>query len=140
MEADPGSRTSATLLRDLRGVSGNAATWDRFVSRYAPLVRGWCLRWGLQEEDAGDVTQEVLLKLVAKMRHFEYDPAHSFRGWLKTVARHALTDFLNDKARAIPGSGDGEVEEMLQTVEAREDLVARLAWIPMQGEPVNKST
>ncbi len=93
------------------------------------MVRGftaWCRDWHLQEEDARDVTQDVLLKLVVRMRAFDYDPARSFRGWLTVVAHHAWVDFLESRKRAGWGSGDSQTQAMLQTVTAGEDLMERL--------------
>ena len=97
-----------------------------FVKRYGPRIYGWCRRWNLQEADADDVTQLVLATLAQKMGSFAYDPARSFRAWLKTIAHHAWSDFLASKQRAGLGSGDSRVAELLQSVEAREDLVTRL--------------
>jgi DNA-directed RNA polymerase specialized sigma24 family protein len=68
----------------------------------------------------------VLVKLSARMRGFTYDPARSFRAWLKTVAHHALVDFVEARQRPGHGSGDTAVLERLHTVEAREDLLVRL--------------
>jgi RNA polymerase sigma-70 factor (ECF subfamily) len=79
--------TSASLLAQLRQEVASAAAWDEFVRRYGPLIRAWCRRWRLQEADVHDVTQAVLLKLAEKMRTFAYDPARSFRAYLKTLAR-----------------------------------------------------
>jgi RNA polymerase sigma-70 factor (ECF subfamily) len=64
------------------------------VDRYGPQIHAWCRRWGLQETDARDVTQTVLLQLASKLRTFTYDPAQRFRGWLKTLTHHAWSDFL----------------------------------------------
>jgi RNA polymerase sigma factor (sigma-70 family) len=71
------------------------------------------------------VTQEILLKLARKLRDFAYDPKSSFRGWLKTVAHHAWRDFVDSRGRAR-AIGDEHVWGLLQSVEAREDLVAKL--------------
>ena len=35
------------------------------------------------------MTQTVLAKLAVQLRRFAYDPAQSFRGWLRTVVRNA---------------------------------------------------
>jgi RNA polymerase sigma-70 factor (ECF subfamily) len=91
--------TSPTLLGRLQRDSADQEAWRQFVQRYGPRIYHWCRRWQLQEADAQDVTQNVLLKLVAKLRHFRYDPARSFRGWLKTVTHHALSDFLEEGRR-----------------------------------------
>src|SRR5262249_50291260 len=58
-----------------------------------------------QEADAEDVTQAVLVRLSARMRTFAYDPAMSFRAYLRSLARYAWCDFL--EARRQPGVGGG---------------------------------
>ena len=68
----------------------------------------------------------MLVKLADKMRTFAYDPSKSFRGWLRTLTRHAWSDFVESRQRAGRGTGDSEVEERLHTLPARDDLVARL--------------
>jgi RNA polymerase sigma-70 factor (ECF subfamily) len=126
MSDDTNLRTSASLLRRVQHAGGDQAAWDDFVRRYGPRIDSWCRHWRLQESDAQDVTQEVLLRLVQKLRHFEYDPARSFRGWLKTIVHHAWQDFLEKRGRAGLGSGDSDVWEGLHSVEARDDLERQL--------------
>jgi RNA polymerase sigma factor (sigma-70 family) len=126
MSADRDSRTRATLLGRLRADPGDPHTWAEFVDHYGPRLLGWCRAWGLQDADAQDVTQTVLLKLATKLRDFAYDPSRSFRAWLKTVAQHAWLDFLNARQRAGQGSGDTLMLTRLQSVEARDDLLGRL--------------
>jgi RNA polymerase sigma-70 factor (ECF subfamily) len=82
----------------------------------------WCLRWGLQHADAQDVTQHVLVKLASVLRNFAYDPARSFRAWLRTLTHHAWQDFLSAQRRAGAGSGDSAVRERLATEPARDDF------------------
>jgi RNA polymerase sigma-70 factor (ECF subfamily) len=119
------SQTSATLLARLRNVPADQAAWARFTDRYGPKIYAWCHQWGLQQADAEDVTQNVLLRLAEKMRAFEYDPAKSFRAWLKTVARHTWSDYWSAR-KAVVAAGGSQALEALHTVEAREDLVRRL--------------
>lgn len=118
-------RTRVSLLARLRD-SADEAAWGLFVDRYGPKIYGWCRHWGLQQADAEDVTQTVLLKLAAKLRHFEYDRSKSFRAWLKTLAQHAWADFLDGQRRQAVGSGDSVVVAKLHSLEARDDLEARL--------------
>ena len=94
--------TSPTLLGRLQRDAADQEAWRQFVRRYGPRIYHWCRRWELQEADAQDVTQNVLLKLVAKLRSFRYDPARSFRAWLKTVTHHALSDFLEERLKQGP--------------------------------------
>src|SRR5262249_60824558 len=119
------SHTSATLLGRLRQTPTDQAAWAEFTERYGRKIYGWCRQWNLQEVDAEDVTQTVLLKLAAKMQTFLYDPAKSFRAWLKTVTRNAWNDYWSGRSR-VAATGGSQAVELLQTVEAREDLVQRL--------------
>jgi RNA polymerase sigma-70 factor (ECF subfamily) len=126
MATGPGSHTSPTLLGRLREQPGDQTAWEAFVDKYGPKLFAWCRQWGLQEADAQDVTQDVLLKLARKMENFQYDPGRSFRAWLKTLAQHAWSDFVTARTRArvtstVPDGGD-----RLETLEAGEDLVRRL--------------
>ena len=82
------------MLERLRLDPANQEAWSEFVRRYGPQIYRWCRRWQLQEADAEDVTQAVLLKLSEKMRTFRYDAERSFRAYLKTLARYAWCDFL----------------------------------------------
>jgi RNA polymerase sigma-70 factor (ECF subfamily) len=120
------SETRLTLLGLLRRDPMHPAAWAEFVEHYGRKVYGWCRKWGLQEADAQDVTQDVLLKLAQKMRTFDYDPARSFRAWLKTLAQHAWSDLLASRQRHPPGSGDSRMMEQLHSVEARQDLAQHL--------------
>jgi RNA polymerase sigma-70 factor (ECF subfamily) len=126
MESSFGGRTSATLLDRLKHDAADQAAWDEFVRRYGTLIYRWCRHWKLQEADAEDVTQTVLLKLAEKLRKFSYDPGRSFRAYLKTLAHYAWCDFLDGRKRPGAGSGDSSVREALYTVEARDDLVQHL--------------
>jgi RNA polymerase sigma-70 factor (ECF subfamily) len=126
MDPADDSGTRISLLGRLRRDPTNQAAWAEFVEQYGRRVYAWCLKWGLQEADAEDVTQNVLLKLAARMREFDYDATRSFRAWLKTLTRYACSDFQESRARAGLGTGDSRVNRMLQSVEAREDLLQRL--------------
>jgi RNA polymerase sigma-70 factor (ECF subfamily) len=114
------------LERVARAGLPDQAAWAEFVERYGRKVYQGCLRWKLQEADAQDVTQVVLLKLAVRMKEFRYDPARSFRAWLKTVAHHAWKDFVESKQRAGVAQGSTQDQTWLHTIEAREDLVKGL--------------
>jgi RNA polymerase sigma-70 factor (ECF subfamily) len=118
--------TRASLLRRLRAGPANDAAWLELVQRYGPYVLAWCRRWGLQEADAEDVMQTVLLKLTAQLRTFEYDPTRRFRGLLRTIAQRVWSDLRHAQQRAVPGSGDTAVGAALDAEPARDDLAARL--------------
>ncbi len=126
MGADSADTTRVTLLHRLNENPGDQLSWAEFVRFYGPAIRSWLLHWGLQEADSQDVAQNVLLRLTAKLPQFKYDPARSFRGWLKTLTHHAWHDFVTEAGYRTRGSGDTSVLDQLQSIEAREDLAARV--------------
>lgn len=117
--------TSATLLGRVRQEPADSNAWQEFVRRYRPRILAFCLAWPVQPADAEDITQNVLLKLVSKLRTFEYDPKLRFRAWLRTVCRNALSDYISARRRQ-QGSGDSDVLRMLSNVAASEGLIEQL--------------
>lgn len=118
--------TRATLLRQLRQDPSDQSGWDEFVERYGRHIYRWCRQWNLQDADAEDVTQNTLLKLIRTLGAFEYDPSRSFRGWLKTVAHHTWRDFYDSRRRGQRAAGESHLQELMPTLEARDDLAQRL--------------
>jgi RNA polymerase sigma-70 factor (ECF subfamily) len=120
-------QTRLSLLNRLRQDGPETASaWEEFVGHYGPRIGAWCRHWGLQAADTEDVIQAVLIKLAVKMRTFVYQPGGSFRAWLKTLARHAWSDFVADRQRTI-GAGTVNREEALESLAACNDLETRLA-------------
>jgi RNA polymerase sigma-70 factor (ECF subfamily) len=126
MAGDVSMATSPTLLGRLSRVPVDQGAWGEFAERYGRKIYGWCRHWRLQQADAEEVTQEVLLKLARKMTTFQYDPRRSFRAWLKTVTHHAWRDFLDGRRLPGAGSGNSQALGLLHTIEARDDLVNHL--------------
>jgi RNA polymerase sigma-70 factor (ECF subfamily) len=126
MDHSSGSHTSPTLLGRLRQEPADQVAWAQFVERYGRRIYAWSRTGLLQEADAEDVTQMVLVRLAERMRTFAYDPSKSFRGWLRTLTRHAWSDFIEARQRGGRASGDSTTDEALHTLPARDDLVARL--------------
>ena len=112
------------LVRLTRPGPADERAWREFVDQYAPVIYRWCARRGLQDTDAQDVTQNVLLKLAARLPTFAYDPSRSFRAWLRTLTHHAWADFLSE--RDVSASGGSGAWAALNTAEARDDLLQRI--------------
>jgi RNA polymerase sigma-70 factor (ECF subfamily) len=126
MTQDHSSTTDVTLLARLRHDPHDQAAWSDFVARYGPKLLRWCRRWNLQEADAEDVTQEVLLKLHSRMATFSYHASGSFRAWLKTLAHHTWRDFVAERGRAGLGIGGSPLGAFLASLEASDDLAEEL--------------
>lgn len=126
MDQGHASETDVSLLLRLRQDPTDQVAWSNFVKRYGRRIYFWCRQWQLQEADAEDVTQNVLLILAEKLREFQYDPGGSFRAWLKTVAHHAWGRYAATQQRPGQGTGDSHALELLHSLEARDDLAAKL--------------
>ena len=94
--------TSASLLKRLRSPAQEEAAWERFVELYAPLIFHWGRQQGLSESDAADLVQEVMAKLVTRLKDFQYDPARRFRNWLRTVTLNAARDMYRRRPAEAP--------------------------------------
>ncbi len=123
-KAPSGSHTRPSLLLRIRDARDNEA-WTRFVDVYGPMIHRYCRRQGLQDADAANVTQEVLLKVTRSIQGFEYQPERGrFRGWLFTVTQHEI---IRQSERATRyGRGEGGTDELPPMANAesrREDSV-----------------
>ena len=111
------TQTSNSLLLRVRDV-GDEQAWSEFVERYAPKIFFWCRRFQLQDSDASDVTQEVLMKLVSAMQSFVYDPSRgSFRGWLKTITANTVRDLGRHWQRTGRAFGEVQLQQLAVSVE-----------------------
>jgi len=121
------SNTSISLLVRVSLLPTDQAAWNEFVDRYGPRIARWGLAWGLQEADAVDVTQTVLTTLAVRLRQFQYDPARSFRAFLRKMTNDAVCDAIAASIRGrCVGTGGSETHQILAGLEAREDLVRRM--------------
>src|SRR5579871_998754 len=113
--------TRPSLLVRIRDPQDNQA-WCQFVEIYAPLIHGFARKNGLQDADAADLTQ-VVLRVVAKtIPELDYDRQRgSFRGWLFTVVRNKLRNFLTRGRPYDRGTGDTGAQELLKARPAPEE-------------------
>lgn len=115
MQKTPETRESLLLrIRD----RGDAVAWQEFVEIYEPLVyRLVGSRGRLQDADAWDLTQQVLLAVARRVETWNPDPGRgSFRGWLSRVARNLVINFLVHRKRHPQGTGDSEFQQVLERV------------------------
>jgi RNA polymerase sigma-70 factor (ECF subfamily) len=104
-------QTRLSLLVRIRD-RGDAEAWADFVAVYAPLVYGLARRYGLQDANAADLSQDVLRAVVQAAPRFAYDPSRgSFRGWLFTVARNRIRRRALEEKREMPSAADLEAIE-----------------------------
>lgn len=84
----PGTDDEAERIALARAGDGAARAW--LVERWTPPVWRFCRRMLGNDEDAGDATQETLVKLLRSLDR--YDPKRPFSTWAFGIARNACID------------------------------------------------
>lgn len=105
--------TRASLLLRLRRADDTAA-WSDFVAIYEPVIYRLARSRGLQDADAREVTQDVLLAVASAIHRFDPEKQPKFSGWLARVTRNAAIDHL--RRRCHRGSGNSDMVRQLQQV------------------------
>jgi RNA polymerase sigma-70 factor (ECF subfamily) len=103
------TKTPSSLLERLRQPFDPEA-WAQFVALYAPVIFSWGRRAGLQEADAADLVQEVLVTLLQVLPTFTYDRHKSFRRWLRTVTLNKWRKNRKHPANRMVHGRSGEPE------------------------------
>lgn len=125
MQESPATR--ASLLVRLRD-GDDADAWHEFVRLYAPVIYGFARKRGLQDADAADLMQDVLRSVSRTVHRLEYDPVRgTFRGWLFTVTRNKVFNFMESRSRREQGSGDSRNQQRLEQ-HAGPDGTLSAAW------------
>ena len=120
--------TRATLLARLKDIDDGGA-WTEFVQLYGPVVYGFARKRGLQDSDAADMVQEVLRSVARNAKRMEYDPKRgTFRGWLYTVTRNKIYNFLSAQKNRARAVGDSANHERLEALPDRSDNDADADW------------
>jgi RNA polymerase sigma-70 factor (ECF subfamily) len=98
MTADPPDTRASLLVRLKNGDDQQA--WQDFVEIYEPLVLRIATRKGLQPADACDLAQEVMTRTAARIGEWKSGEGHgTLRGWLSTVTRNLVVDFIRQQNR-----------------------------------------
>ncbi len=115
-------QTRQTLLIKIKDLHDRQA-WNEFVELYTPLIFGFLKNRGLVEDDALDVSQEVMRSIYRSIESFHYDPNRgTFRSWLFTVTRRRLMDFFQKQARRPKlRGGETAANLILEVPDAREE-------------------
>ncbi len=97
-----GPETRPSLLIRLRNPRDDQA-WTEFAALYEPVIYRMSKARGLQDADAREVVQEVLLSVTSAIEHFDVDAPGSFRGWLTRITRNATVDHFRRRDAKIRG-------------------------------------
>ena len=115
MSVDDSPLTRASLLVQIRDGSNNDA-WQEFIKLYGPVVYGFARKRGLQDADAADLMQDVMRSVSSAIGRLDYDRNQgTFRGWLFTITRNKVFNFLSARRIRPQSSGDSGTNRLLES-------------------------
>lgn len=115
--------TRASLILRLP-TKADAQAWREFVSIYEPFLHRFVRRQGLQDADARELVQDVLLSVVQAVGHWQNDSTRAkFRTWLFRIARNKLIDVLSKRQRQATKTGGSGLLEVPQPQSLVEEAV-----------------
>jgi len=120
-------RTRGSLLLRLKD-RGDESSWRDFYNIYGRMIFGYALHFNLSHAEAEDIVQEVVIKVFRQILSFDYSPEQGrFRGWLKTVTKHAVIDFIRRRERRRNTSAQyrEHAEVLLEELECSDDDIWR---------------
>jgi RNA polymerase sigma-70 factor (ECF subfamily) len=92
--------------------------WERLAAIYAPLLADWLRRLGVQENDADDLTQEVLVVVLRELPTFEHNRRPgAFRRWLRMILVHRVRDFWKRRRHVPTATGATSFHQQLDQLE-----------------------
>jgi RNA polymerase sigma-70 factor (ECF subfamily) len=104
--------TRDSLLVQVRSPA-NRKAWDEFALLYRPVIYRLARQRGLQDADAQDLAQRVLMAVASAIGRWEKSSeAVRFRHWLRRVARNAILNALS-RQPLDPARGGTSVQELL---------------------------
>lgn len=100
MHDDGSIPTRQSLLERLKDWR-NQEDWRVFFDSYWRLIHATALKAGLEEAEAQEVVQEVMIAAAKKLPEFRYESGKdSLKGWLLSVTRWKVTDQWRKRGRA----------------------------------------
>lgn len=106
---------SFALIRDVK--NNDPEAWQRLVRLYTPLICYWCRQSGIPANDVPDLAQDVFRSLANAIRTFRYDrDGDSFRGWLRTITRNKVRDFLRKEKRTLTATGGCDNQRRIASI------------------------
>ena len=99
--------------------AADAEAWGEFVSIYEPFVYRFARRGGLQEADARELVQNVLLAVARAVGRWRPDGDRGkFRTWLFRIARNQLIDLSSKLQRQAKSRGGTSMIGLLEQAPA----------------------
>ena len=106
----------------------NQEAWDAFTQIYRPVVYRLARGRGLQDADADDLTQQVLMSVARAIPDWQRQPNTRFRHWLSRIARNAILNALTRNRQQVGVGGSDFLKSINNVPECSNDLETQLNY------------
>ena len=128
--------TDADLIKECKKY--NPAAQKALYYKYAPAMKGLCIRYTNNIEDAKDVLQEGFIKIFSNIS--SYSGAGSIEGWIKKIIVNTAISYYRKSSKQyfedIATIKDNIVEDEENELElynfTQDDLMNSLSKLPME--------
>ncbi|KLU03300.1 transcriptional control [Rhodopirellula islandica] len=111
--AEPTTRESLLLrLHDPK----DEFAWAEFSAIYEPVIYRLVKRRGVQDADAREIVQEILMSVAGAIERFDVTAQGSFRGWLSRITRNATIDRLRSVQSRRELTGGSSIVRIIDAV------------------------
>ncbi len=146
--------TRESLIIQVKDPS-NRDAWGKFVDLYRPVIHRIAIARGMQDADAQDITQKVLMAVASSIGRWEKSGETTrFRHWLRRVTRNAIVnavswrppdqatgtssfqDLLIELPERAGSQHDVETESLIELEYRRELYLRAAAFVRKDVDPV----
>jgi RNA polymerase sigma-70 factor (ECF subfamily) len=118
--------TSMSLLDDACR-RPDSESWTRLVGIYTPLLKGWIGRYDVQDSDADDLVQDVLMVVLRELPTFRHNQRQgAFRSWLRGILVNRVRNFWRARGKRPVARGDSDFLAMLAELEDPRSQLSRV--------------
>jgi len=119
--------TRSSLLAQVRSPD-NREAWEQFVLIYRPVIYRMARRRGMQDADAQDIVQTVLMRVAGAINRWEKtEPGTRFHHWLRRVAKNAIFTALSRSPNDAASGGSNIHDLLTKQPEIAPDVEQELA-------------
>ena len=120
--------TRPTLLARL-GDQSDRDAWQQFSSIYAPVIYRLARGRGLQDADAQDLTQKVLISVAKAIPRWQSkNDGTKFRHWLRRVTKNATINALTRQPHDLGVGGSSRIDLLREHPDPDLATVEQIDW------------
>lgn len=122
--------TRRTLIQRVKN-QHDEPSWEEFARVYRGYIYTVIRNMGVAESDRDELVQRTLIKLWKKLPEIDVEHSGRFRGWLSTLTKNCVIDFIRQnqrRDRLREKAADQERIDRVATIAPDIERVSEDAW------------